>query len=186
MISKIKINVVAVCILALGVFAGAAMAQDTTTTPNTDAQKQDKFQRRGRLGRQGDFGPGMRRRPEAMLRMFRDLNLTDAQKGQIKTILESNRPDQASQDQLKALREVRKSGGQLTTEQKQQLKAVRQAQKANMQSVHEQIMNVLTPEQKAQLDAKRKEREQRFQDRKQFRRQNRPTTDQSTTKTIAG
>ena len=183
MISKFKFNMVAVFILALGVFAGAAMAQDTTTAPKQDTQKQ----RRGGFGRRGgDLGPGARRGPAGMLRMFRDLNLSDAQKAQIKTILDSNKPDQASLDQIKSLREARRNGTELTAEQKEQLKASRQAQRVKMQSVHEQIMNVLTPEQKAQLDAKRMERKQRFQDRKQFRRQDKPASDKSTTKPIDG
>ena len=184
MISKITFNIVAVFILALGVFTGAALAQDTTTAPKQDnIQKQDKFERRGggrRGGREG-FGGLRRGGPDGMLRMFHDLNLTDAQKAQIKTILDSNKPDQAQIDQMKAIRESRKTGTQLTAEQKEQLKASRQAQRAKMQSVHEQLLSVLTPEQKAQLDAKHKEMEQRFQNRKQFRRQDKPAGDKTTT-----
>jgi len=184
MISKIKFNIVAVFILALGVFAGAALAQDTTTAPKQDdTQKQDKFERHGggrRGGREG-FGGPRRGGPEAMLGMFRDLNLTDAQKAQIKTILDSNKPDQAELDQMKAVRESRKNGTELTAEQKEQLKASRDAQRAKMQAVHEQIMNVLTPEQKTQLEAKRKEMDQRFQDRKQYRRDDKPAADKTNT-----
>ena len=177
MISKFKFNIVAVFILALGVFAGAAVAQDTTTTPNKDnAQKQDRrgFGKRGGKGFRGGMHRGG---PQGMLRMFRDLNLTDAQKEQIHTILESNKPDQATMDQMKSLREARKNGTELTDDQKAQLKANREAQRAKMQSVHQQILSVLTPEQKAQLDAKRQEMQKKWQDRQQFRRQGAPKTD---------
>jgi Spy/CpxP family protein refolding chaperone len=167
MISKINFNMVAVFVLALGVFAGAALAQDTTTpTPNKDnTQKQDKFERRGQFGRRGD--EGMRRGPMGMMREFHDLNLTDAQKAQIKTILDTNKPSQAEMDQMKALRDARQSGTALTDDQKAQLKANRQAQRTKMESVHQQILSVLTPEQKAQLDAKRQERQKNWQDRRQ-------------------
>jgi Spy/CpxP family protein refolding chaperone len=187
MISKFKFNMVAVFILALGVFAGAALAQDTTTTPKQDnTQKQDKFERRGQFGRRGGEGfrggPGG---PMGMLRMFHDLNLTDAQKEQIHTILESNKPDQAQMqqqmDQMKAIREARKNGTELTADQKAQLKAFREAQRANMESVHEQIMNVLTPEQKQQLETKRQEMQKKWQDHQQFRKPGAPGTDKPAT-----
>ena len=53
MISKLKFNMVAVFVLALGVFAGAALAQDTTTSPN-NTQKQDRPGRHGGFDRHGD------------------------------------------------------------------------------------------------------------------------------------
>jgi Spy/CpxP family protein refolding chaperone len=187
MISKIKFNMVAVFILALGVFAGAALAQDTTTIPN-----KDNTQRQGRADRRGEFGKhdgegfrGGPRGPEAMLREFRDLNLTDAQKEQIHTILESNKPSQAEMDQMKSLREARQNGTELTADQKAQLKANREAQATKMHSVHDQIMNVLTPEQKQQLEAKRAEMQKKWQDRQQFRRKDAPTTDKPADKPAA-
>jgi protein CpxP len=185
MISKFKFNVVAVLVLAFGVFAGAALAQDTTTTtPNQDnTQKQDKFERRGKF-RGGEHNFRGNRGPEGMLRMFRDLNLTDAQKTQIKTILDANKPDQASIDQMKSIREARKNGTEITADQKAQLKAAREAQRTQMESVHQQILAVLTPEQKTQLDAKQKQREERMQNRKQFRRQDKKTTDKPNDKPI--
>jgi len=179
MISKIKFNMVAVFILAIGVFAGAALAQDTTTTtPNKDnTQRQNRPERRGEFKRGGEGFRGGPRGPEAMLREFRDLNLTDAQKEQIHTILESNKPTQAEIDQMKSLREARQNGTELTADQKAQLKANREAQRSKMESVHQQILAVLTPEQKAQLDAKRQEMQKRWQDHQQFRRKDAPTTD---------
>src|SRR5690349_4154642 len=98
--SKIRFFMVAVLTLAFGVFVGTVAAQDTATTqkPDQTTQKPDKFERRG--GRPDGAGPGFggprRGGPDGMLREFRDLNLTDAQKEQIHTILESNKPDQTS------------------------------------------------------------------------------------------
>lgn len=195
MISKIRFNMVAVLILAFGVFAGAALAQDTTTTtPNTNkVEKSDKFQRRGGKMRRGGMGFGGRMHRGGPLGMLRGIELSDAQKAQVKTILESNKPDQATIDQMKSLREVRKNGGQLTAEQKEQLKAARQAQAAKMKGVHEQILNVLTADQKQQLQQRRlemqqrrQEMQQRRQERKNLRQQNKPATDGTATKPIDG
>jgi Spy/CpxP family protein refolding chaperone len=166
MISKIKFNMVAVFILALGVFAGAAMAQDTTVTGKDNTQKQERGERRGGFGKRGG---NFRRGPMGMMREFRDLNLTDVQKAQIKTILDTNKPTQAEIDQMKALRDARKTGTELTDDQKAQLKANREAQRTKMESVHQQIIAVLTPDQKAQLDAKRQEMQKKWQDRRQSR-----------------
>ena len=187
MFSKIKFNLVAVLVLTFGVFAGAALAQDTTTTsPKQDnTEKSDKFQRRGgRMGRGGEGFRGGMHRDGGPFAMLRGIELTDAQKAQIKTILDSNRPDQAALDQMKSLREARKGGTQLTADQKAQLKATRQAQAAKMKSVHEQILNVLTAEQKAQLDQRRLQMEQRRQQRRELRK-DKPTLDK-TTKSIEG
>jgi len=173
--------------LAFGVFAGAAFGQDATTTPKQDnVQKGEKFGHRG--GPEG-FRGGMRGGPMGMLR---GIDLTDAQKEQIRTILESNKPDQAAMEQMKAIHEARKNGTELTAEQKEQLQATREAQRAKMESVHQQIMNVLTAEQKQQLEQRRKEREERFKDGGKFRRDGRPGTDKTspekptTTKPIDG
>jgi protein CpxP len=170
---------IAALTLMFGVFVGTTAAQDTTAAPKQDGvQSPDKFERRGKFGRDG-AGPGFRgpgRGPEAMLREFRDLNLTDTQKQQIHTILESNKPDQATIDQMNALRDARKSGTELTADQKQQLKTLRQQQGEKMRSVHEQILNVLTPEQKQQLEQKRQEMRQKWEQRQQ-QQQAAPKTD---------
>jgi periplasmic protein CpxP/Spy len=186
MFSKFKLNMVAVLILTFGVFAGAALAQDTTSPSPDKIEKSDKLQRRGgkfaRRGGEG-FGGGMHR--GGAFAMLRGIELTDAQKAQVKTILESNKPDQAALDQMKSLREARRNGTQLTADQKAQLKATRQAQAAKMKSVHEQILNVLTPDQRAQLDQRRQQMEQRRQQRRDLRKQDKPSVDK-TTKPVEG
>ena len=181
MTSKIKFFMVAVVTLAFGVFVGTAAAQDTTTTQKQDqdsVQNTGKVQRRG-FGRRDGAGPRFGG-PEGMLREFHALNLTDAQKQQIHGIMESNKPDQATMDQMKTLMDARRAGT-LTDDQKQQFKALRQQQGEKMKSVHEQIMNVLTPEQKQQLDQKRQEMRQKWQQRQQ-QQQTAPKTDQSSEK----
>ena len=184
MISKFKFNLVAVLILAFGVFAGAAFAQDTTTSPTPDkTQRPDRPERHGKF-RRGDGGPGfgggMRGGPMGMLR---GIDLTDDQKSQIKSIMDANKPDQATLDQMKALRDARKNGTTLTDDQKAQLRATRQAQGEKMKSIHEQIINVLTADQKAQLEKRRQEFEKRGP--RGPRKPDAPSTDK-TTKPIEG
>ena len=109
---------------------------------------------------------------------LRGIELTDAQKEQIRTIHEANKPDQATLDQMKAIREARHNGGTITEEQKAQLKQLRQAQRAKMDSVHQQILAILTPEQKAQLEQRKAEMQKRreeFRQKRQERIQAKPT-----------
>lgn len=166
--------------LAIGGFAGAASAQDTTTTPKQDkVEKNEKFERRGDIGRHGDGegfrGPG-KGGPEGLLRGLRELNLTDAQKQQIHTILESNKPDQANFDEMKTLMEA-KRGGTITAEQQDRLKTLRQQGREKMESVHKQVLDVLTAEQRQQLEAKQKERREQMEQRRDQWKKDKPATD---------
>jgi periplasmic protein CpxP/Spy len=148
---------------AVGAFAVAASAQTTTTTPQTDGLKQERGWGGHRKGGEGRRGP---RGGDAAF-MFHDLNLTDAQKSQIKSILDANKPSDAEMQQIKSLQEARRSGTQLTDEQK-----------AQFQAIHQQILAILTPEQKQQLEQKQQERRQQMEQRRQQRQQgDKPSTD---------
>jgi Spy/CpxP family protein refolding chaperone len=82
-------------------FTTFASAQDTTNPDTTPKQENREWRKGKRDGMGKGFrGGGMR---GGMMRGFRDLNLTDAQKEQIKTIMEANRPDQATMEELKTL-----------------------------------------------------------------------------------
>jgi Spy/CpxP family protein refolding chaperone len=153
-------------------FSVVSFAQDTTTTAPTAPTKMDRKGKRG-----GDFaGRGMDRRHGkrgGLMRGFHDLNLTDAQKAQIKSIHQANKPDQTLRTELRTIHEARKSGQALTADQQNRLKAIREQRATNMRSVHEQILNVLTAEQKATLETRKTETHQRFENRKRDRK-NRP------------
>jgi len=137
---------------AIAVFSGASLAQDTTPAPAGDQAGQHRRHdgegrrghgdRDGMRGGQGMFGGRM---------MMKGVNLTDAQKAQIKQIHEANKPNPADFDQIKSLIEARRNGT-LTDDQKAQLKAIRQARQAKEESIRQQIEAVLTPDQKAQID----------------------------------
>ncbi len=154
----------------VAVLSTAAFAQNTTPVPTTE--KGDKAFKHGKMkgefgrhhGKRGGFRGGFG---------LRGIDLTDAQKAQIKSIREANKPDQATMTELKAIRDARKAGQEPTAEQKARMQAFRDQARTKAKSVHEQVLAVLTPEQKAQLDARRTQMQERFKDRK-FNRGDRP------------
>lgn len=157
-------------------FSAVGMAQDKTVTPQTKAETKDKgdghrgpgrFGKEGFGGRRG--GPGMRAGGGPM-GLLRGLNLTDAQKTQIQAIMASNRPNLSteSREEMRNLMMARRTGT-LTTAQEDKLKSMRTAGEAKAQSVHEQILGVLTAEQKAQIEQRKTQVKDRMQQRKQFR-----------------
>jgi protein CpxP len=163
--------------VAVTAFATFSFAQDTKATTSTDGQKADRAWKHGDHAKGEGFGhrDGMHG-----MGMFRDLNLTDAQKTQIHSIMEANKPDQASMEEMKTLFKAKREGT-LTADQQSRLTALREQSQVKMKAVHEQILAVLTPEQRAQLEAKKAEmnqkREQFRQERQQRREQKTTTTD---------
>jgi Spy/CpxP family protein refolding chaperone len=88
-------------------------------------------------------------------------------------------------DEMQTLRKA-KQEGTLTADQQSRLTALREQSKGKMQSVHEQIMNVLTAEQKAQLEAKKaemKQRREQFRQEREQRRQQKQAAPAATTDT---
>lgn len=168
---------------AVFAFSTFTLAQDDkATTPAPDKEKAEKhFKREGR-GMHRGHGPGIGfgHRHGGMMRIMHGLNLTDAQKAQIHSIMEANKPDQSVRDERKTLFEAKRSGT-LTAEQQARLVMLREQAKAKRQSVHQQIMAVLTPEQKAQIEQKKQEMKQRREERRQ-QRQAAPAATTETTK----
>lgn len=170
---KNKFLSVAALTVAVGAFSVAASAQDSSAaaSPN-DSQKFEK-----REGKRGGFGKGMRGdkfgKRGGMMRGLRDLNLTDAQKEQLRAIREANRVDDATRAEMRTLVEA-KRGGTITPEQQERLKVLKQQGREKAAIVQQQILAVLTPEQRQQLEQKREEMKQRREERRQLRQQNAP------------
>jgi protein CpxP len=138
-----------------------ASAQDTPQ-PDQSQMKEKRDGRRGmrmhRGGRHGMFG-------------LHGVDLTDAQKQQIKSIMDSNKPDQATMEEMKTLGQAKRYGTQ-TGDQQTRLKALRDQGRAKRESIHQQILSILTPEQREKLEAQKKENRERWEQRKQMREQN--------------
>lgn len=206
MSSKVRFIAVLSVVLGITVFTTASFAQDDktkTTTPSTTDQV--------RKGRPGPFGPGqngpMGPRGRMMGPMgkfggpgafgrgrmgagFRGITLTDAQKEQIKSIREANKPDKAVGEELRAIMQARRDGT-ITDAQKARVKELHEQAGAKAKSVHEQILNVLTADQRATIEKQHQEMKQRREEmkgkfdemRKRFdeRRKNRQATPPATT-----
>jgi Spy/CpxP family protein refolding chaperone len=149
--------------------AGFASAQDNSTAAGQD--KAEKHERRGRgFGRGGEHRGMKGAHRGGGFGMFRDLNLTDAQKEQVRSIMEKNKPDQAVREEMRSFREARKNGT-LTDDQKARLQQFREQAKANRQAVHEQLLAVLTVEQRQQLETKKAEMQKRREEFRQRRQE---------------
>ncbi|MBK7391701.1 MAG: Spy/CpxP family protein refolding chaperone [Chloracidobacterium sp.] len=190
MSSKTKFISVLSIILGIAMFSTVSFAQDgkaTTTTTTPDKVERHKGERGfgKRMGREGFGGRhGKMRHMMGARMLMRGIDLTDAQKAQIKAIREGNKPDAATMAELKAIHESRKAGTALTVEQQNRMKAFREQRQAKMKAAHEQILNVLTVEQKAKIETRKAEMKQRFAERKlkfEERRKERGTKPATTT-----
>ncbi len=150
--------------LTLGLLASASVvsAQQQQPAPQGGQQgaEQQPFGRReGRQHRQMD---GRGRKHERGMKALSRLDLTEAQQGQIRSIREATRQrTEASRTELGQLLQSRRSGGQLTEEQQARARQLATELRSNDQSVHQEILGVLTPEQRAQLEQWQQERKSR-------------------------
>lgn len=162
-------------VFAIGAFSVFATAQASSETPSADANKAEKHERKGFGKRGGKFGRhggrGMMGRHGGGMGMLRGIELTEAQKEQIKAIRQANKPSEETMAFMRSLRETRKAGGTITEDQKAQLKQMRDARREKAQAIHTQIMGILTPEQKAQLEARKAEMQQNREQWKQKRQE---------------
>ncbi|HQU82314.1 MAG TPA: Spy/CpxP family protein refolding chaperone [Pyrinomonadaceae bacterium] len=167
--------------VAVGAFSVMASAQDNSAATTQDnTQKVEKRERGfGKRGGKGMHG-GKFGRHGGMMRGFRDLNLTDAQKEQFRAIREANRPDEATKTEMRSLIEAKRAGT-LTAEQQERFQTLKQQGREKAQAVHQQIMAILTPEQLQQLEQKKAEMKQRWEERRQMRKQNAPQSTEKPT-----
>ena len=140
--------------------ASVAFAQTTGTTQNDQNKARGEWRGRGRgEGRKGDhrggFGGGM----------FHKLNLTDAQKASMKQIRESfGERTKSLREQLRAKRQELRQANQGGTFN-EALTAQKLTESASLQAklmgekfkLHQEMLAVLTPEQKTQLEQMRQQ-----------------------------
>jgi periplasmic protein CpxP/Spy len=160
----------AFAVVALTTFVSA---QDAPKTQDENLQKRERGVRHGEHGGRAMKGErGMRggRHGGGMFGL-RGIELTDAQKEQLRLIHEANKPDEATMAELKAIRESRKAGTELTEAQKARVKAFHEQMRAKHDLVRAQVMGILTPEQKQQLETQKAEREKRREEMRQERQE---------------
>ena len=160
----------AFAMITLTVFVSA---QDKTTTPSTDStERQDRIERRGRGERGEGRGMGGRhhgpRGPGKMLHALHQLDLSEAQKEQVRTIMESKRAGfEQNREQLRELGRA-KHEGTITAEQQAKLDELRAQMKQNGEAVHEQVLGVLTAEQRTRLEQLKADMDKRREERRQM------------------
>ena len=142
---------------AIALFSGASMAQDGSGTPAPGGERHQRGDHDGRFG--GRRGPG----GDRIMGELRGVQLTDAQKQQIKSIMDANKPDQSQFEQMRTLMEAKRNGT-LTADQETQLKTFHEQQRTKMKSIHDQIFAILTPDQQTQVKKNRDEMEQHRKD----------------------
>ncbi len=174
--------------MAVVAFSTFTLAQDNkAATPAPDKEKAEKhFKGEGSgHGKGHGEGKGFGHKHGGMMRMMHMLNLTEAQKTQMHSILEANKPDQATRDEMRNLFDAKRSGT-LTADQQARFDTLKEQGKAKANAVHEQILNVLTAEQRTQLEQKKAEMKQRKEERRQQREQLQKTPAATTETTKEG
>jgi Spy/CpxP family protein refolding chaperone len=160
--------------LAVAAFGTFVSAQDTNTNKeDNSAQKQEMRGERGRGGKRGFGGKGMRGGKHGgdrkLTRSLERLNLSDAQKEQVRALAETFKAQtQTEREELRALG-MKKRDGIITADEQARFKEVRKQLKASGEQMRNSVLAVLTAEQRAQLDQIKEERKQRMMERRQNR-----------------
>ena len=166
---------------ALGLSAAAAPAQGDSTATRRDGASQDSTPQSERWGkrhrgRRGEHGEREASRG-GKLRGLRDLDLTDAQREQLRAIRQkfqdSNRGERA---ELRQLWRIKKEGGELTPEQQARSRELINTVSQTGRSIEQEMLGVLTPEQRTRLDEMQQERKQQREERRRRRRERREQT----------
>ncbi len=172
---KNKILTTAALTLAVGAFSTLTSAQTGgAQTPNGDVQKRERAEGRG-FGKRGDFDKGMRggKRGGFGRHALRGINLTDAQKEQMRTIMESNRAaNQAAHEEFRTLRQAKRAGT-LDATQQARFETLKAQMKQNAEATKTQIESILTAEQRTQLEQQKEEMRKRREERREQRRERR-------------
>jgi Spy/CpxP family protein refolding chaperone len=143
------------------VFAQQPQSSTATAPDGTIRQKS--------MGRLGGRREGMGRHHGDILRLLRELNLTDEQQQKAREIGQRHFESMKSQrEELFNLREKRMAGT-LTAEDEARAKALHQEIRASLESIQAEIAGILTAEQKAKLEQLKNERKAKFEERRKGR-----------------
>ncbi len=167
---KLTVAILSIVLVAMG--AMFIFAQDGATN-NKDGKREDG--KRGHFGKRG----GRHRGGHGM--MLRGLDLTDEQKAQVKSILQTSKEtSKPIREQVKANRQKLQTLSENGNFDEAQVQAIA-AQQGNLsaqmivqkEKVKSQIFNVLTPEQKAKAAEMKANFKQKMQERMQKRQERR-------------
>jgi len=166
---KRKLISAATSALSVVAFTTFVSAQDTNKEENNSIQKQEMRERGGRgFGKRG--GKGMRGGKHGgdkmMLRSLGQLNLSDAQKEQIRGISETFKTSTETQrEELRNLG-MKKRDGIITADEQARFKEIKTQMKASGEQMRNSVLAVLTAEQKTQLEQMKEEMKERRMERR--------------------
>jgi Spy/CpxP family protein refolding chaperone len=164
-----KIKTILLSLFAIIALSTISFAQETKPTENQDSVKKERgFGKRGERGfggkRYGKRGKG------EMVHGLGKLNLTEAQKEQMRALKERNKTQFAPQrDEIKQLI-GKKRDGIITADEQNRLKELKGQMMENGRKLKEEMMSILTPEQKTQLEQMKAEKRQKMVERKEMRK----------------
>jgi Spy/CpxP family protein refolding chaperone len=138
--------------------SSVAFAQQQSAPSQQDGQQQGQWERRGKHRGMGKRGGGI-------MRVMGQLNLTDAQQQQLRAIEERFKASTKTQrEELRRLHEG--SQGQLSADAEARLQALRAEMGEARRGIHQEMLNVLTQEQRTQLEQLMRERKARHGERR--------------------
>jgi periplasmic protein CpxP/Spy len=155
-----KVKAFIISTVAVVAFSSFAYAQDAKPTDNQDSTKLEKSvgkrgQKHGRHGK------------NATMRGLKELNLSDAQKVQVKSLKERNKVQfQPQREEMKTLAS-KKRDGIITADEEIRLKELKGQMKANGQKSREEVMAILTPEQKSRFEQMKADRRGKMKERRE-------------------
>lgn len=172
---RFKISNLFAVLLAIFTLSAISFGQQATDNTAPTERSAERFDKVGKMrsGRHGGRHEGK------LLRAFSELNLTDAQKQQVTTIVETNKSVTSGQrEELKQLFAARRSSGgaALTTEQDARARELGSQLREASQKMHNDLLQILTVEQQEQFKQKQTEMRERRRERWQMKQQNKEAT----------
>ncbi len=165
-------------VFAIISFSTFASAQDSSVNQEDSMQKQERRERRGLGKRGGGFGKrdggGKHGGDRAMRRGLSQLNLTDAQKEQTRSIFEKYKTSTETQREEMRGFAMKKRDGIISAEEKARMKELKAQMRTASEQINKEVLAILTAEQRAQLDQMKEQMRKTREERRQLR-QNRQT-----------
>jgi Spy/CpxP family protein refolding chaperone len=146
----IRAGLVVGLLTAFGPLVPAQQPSTQTTTTQTPESRMERRRERRGFRR----GPGQGRMGHGALS---ELNLSDAQKQQIRAIMEQGQGNKTLRQEMRQLGEKRRQGT-LSAEDQARVLALREQMRSAMKDRRTKLEAVLTAEQKTKLESLRKER----------------------------
>lgn len=152
-------------------FGAVTTFAQETTQPQTEVTPKSKIEKRQRklMGRKDQ---GLRKHFGKM--GFHQLNLTDAQREQMKTIRQRFHEKFGPQHQELRTLAQKKREGTLTADDEARLKTLREQIRASHQELRSQMEGVLTQEQRQQLEQQKEQMKQRREEMRKRLQEQKP------------